>query len=139
MSKQLTPAAIDEYLNLEEILPALKDRTYRLVRNTGEFTVGIVGTGKAAEMGTLFRRGTALEALARADTVVLDKTGTITEGRPRVVSVQTFNGYDEAAALGLAAALESGSEHPIARAILDAEEGLLTELPLAQGIKFGSD
>ena len=41
MSKQLTPAAVDEYLNLEEILPALKDRTYRLVRNTSEFTVGI--------------------------------------------------------------------------------------------------
>ncbi len=82
-----------------------------------------VATGRAAEMGLLFRKGTALEALARADTVVLDKTGTLTRGKPTLVRVLPF-GLSREEALRLAAALERGSEHPIAKAVLEAAQGL---------------
>ncbi|BCZ95225.1 copper-translocating P-type ATPase [Thermus thermophilus] len=82
-----------------------------------------VATGRAAEMGLLFRKGTALEALARADTVVLDKTGTLTRGKPTLVKVLPF-GLSREEALRLAAALERGSEHPLAKAVLEAAESL---------------
>jgi len=82
-----------------------------------------VATGRAAQMGILFRKGTALEALARADTVVLDKTGTLTRGKPTLVRVLPF-GLSREEALRLAAALERGSEHPIAKAVLEAAQGL---------------
>nr|BAL57636.1 cation-transporting ATPase [uncultured Deinococcota bacterium] len=82
-----------------------------------------VATGRAAEMGLLFRKGTALEALARADTVVLDKTGTLTRGKPTLVKVLPF-GLLREEALRLAAALERGSEHPLAKAVLEAAESL---------------
>ena len=82
-----------------------------------------VATGRAAEMGLLFRKGTALEALARADTVVLDKTGTLTRGKPTLVRVLPF-GLSQEEALRLAAALERGSEHPLAKAVLEAAESL---------------
>ncbi|MCU0767549.1 MAG: heavy metal translocating P-type ATPase, partial [Gammaproteobacteria bacterium] len=88
-------------------------------------TAIMVATGRAAELGALFRKGPALEALARADTAVLDKTGTLTAGRPQLTAVRALAG-DEAQALRLAAAAESASEHPIARAITAAarERGL---------------
>jgi Cu+-exporting ATPase len=91
-----------------------------------------VATGRAAQMGLIFRKGTALEALARADTAVLDKTGTLTLGRPSLAEVLPF-GPSREEALALAAALERGSEHPIAKAILEAAEDL--PLPEAQGVR----
>jgi len=83
----------------------------------------MVGTGRAAELGILFRNGEALETLAQVDTVLFDKTGTLTEGRPRLVQVL---GPDPQRALRQAAALEAASEHPLAQAILEAarEQGL---------------
>lgn len=79
----------------------------------------MVGSGKAAELGVLFRKGTAIEALARVDTVVLDKTGTITQGAPALTDIASF-GLDEREALRLVASLEAQSEHPVARAIVSA-------------------
>ena len=91
-------------------------------------TAIMVGTGKGAENGVLVRDGGALETAHKLDTVVLDKTGTITEGRPRVTDVVLFDGagLDEAGLLRLVAAAERGSEHPLATAVLAAaaERGL---------------
>jgi len=86
----------------------------------------MTATGRGAEAGIVVREAAALEALAGADTLVLDKTGTLTEGRPRLVAVLPAEGWDEASVLALAAALERGSEHPLGAAILDgaAERGL---------------
>ncbi|MCI1031199.1 copper-exporting P-type ATPase CopA [Raoultella terrigena] len=88
----------------------------------------ISGVGRAAEYGVLVRDADALQRASQLDTVVFDKTGTLTEGKPQVVAVKTFTAIDEAAALRLAAALEQGSSHPLARAILDkaAESALPT-------------
>ncbi|RAL20593.1 heavy metal translocating P-type ATPase [Lujinxingia litoralis] len=80
----------------------------------------MVGTGKAAEMGVLFRKGDALQTLQEADIVALDKTGTLTEGRPTLTDFFVQGGFNEAEVLQLAAAVERGSEHPIARAIVEA-------------------
>ena len=77
----------------------------------------MVATGRGASFGVLIRKAEALEALAGVDTIVVDKTGTLTEGKPRLASIAT-DGVDEAHALALAAALERGSEHPLAAAIL---------------------
>nr|WP_241188083.1 heavy metal translocating P-type ATPase [Pseudohalocynthiibacter aestuariivivens] len=84
----------------------------------------MVGTGRAAELGVLFRRGEALERLAGASVVAFDKTGTLTEGQPRVVDVALATGIDRKEVLRLAAAVEAQSEHPLARAIESAAEGL---------------
>ncbi len=80
-------------------------------------TAIMVGTGKGAEMGTLFRQGTALELLARVDTIVLDKTGTLTRGRPVLAEVHAIE-IPEPELLALVAAVEDRSEHPIAAAIV---------------------
>ena len=80
----------------------------------------MVGTGRGAEMGVLFRRGDALQALQGVQVVAFDKTGTLTEGRPALVAIHPAPGTAENVALALAAAAESGSEHPIAGAILRA-------------------
>ncbi|MBQ1867170.1 heavy metal translocating P-type ATPase, partial [Selenomonas sp.] len=77
----------------------------------------MVGIGKGAENGILIKSGEALETAHRVDTVVLDKTGTVTEGRPEVTAVQAF-GISEEALIAAAAGLEAGSEHPLAEAIL---------------------
>ena len=83
----------------------------------------MVGTGRGATAGVLIKDAEALEVLEKVDTLVIDKTGTLTEGKPRVVSVVTAPGQDEPGLLGLAAALERGSEHPLAGAVvLVAEE-----------------
>lgn len=79
----------------------------------------ISGVGRAAEYGVLVRDADALQRASQLDTIVFDKTGTLTEGKPQVVAVKTFAGIDETTALRLAAALEQGSSHPLARAILD--------------------
>ncbi len=82
-------------------------------------TAIMVGSGKGAEMGTLFRQGTALELLARVDTVVLDKTGTLTKGRPELTDLHTIDMAEDELLL-LVAAVEDQSEHPIAQAIVTA-------------------
>ena len=97
-------------------------------------TAIMVGTGRAAEMGILFRKGTALEALAGITTVILDKTGTLTEGKPRLTNIHAFD-YDEDNALALVAAAENHSEHPIARAIVTAAEERKLILPAAENIE----
>ncbi|MAU53194.1 MAG: copper-translocating P-type ATPase [Roseovarius sp.] len=82
----------------------------------------MVGTGRAAEMGVLFRKGDALQALASVDVVALDKTGTVTEGRPEMTDLVLAEGGDRAEILSLIAAVESRSEHPVAEAILRAAQ-----------------
>lgn len=79
----------------------------------------VVSTGRAAELGVLLRKTSALDALARVDTVVLDKTGTLTRGTPTVTKMKSFvAGADTREPLALAAAVEARSEHPVGRAIL---------------------
>ncbi len=78
----------------------------------------IVGTGRGATAGVLFKNAEALEVLERVDTLVIDKTGTLTEGRPRLASLMALADLSEAEILGLAAGLERASEHPLAAAIL---------------------
>lgn len=86
----------------------------------------MVGTGRGAELGVLFRKGEALQLLKDAKVVALDKTGTLTEGKPALTDLELANGFDRANVLALVAAVEAKSEHPIARAIVDAaaNEGL---------------
>jgi Cu+-exporting ATPase len=83
----------------------------------------MVGTGRAAELGVLFRRGEALQSLSQVDWVVMDKTGTITAGRPEVTEIVLADGFDQAEVLRLTASLEARSEHPLADAIVRAAEG----------------
>ncbi|EKF58184.1 copper transporting ATPase [Agrobacterium albertimagni AOL15] len=82
----------------------------------------MVGTGRAAELGVLFRKGEALQSLGQIDWVVMDKTGTITAGKPEVSEIVTAEGFDEAEVLRLTASLEARSEHPLADAIVRAAE-----------------
>ncbi|MDE2153985.1 MAG: heavy metal translocating P-type ATPase [Betaproteobacteria bacterium] len=86
----------------------------------------MVGTGRAAELGVLFRKGEALEALSHVDTVLLDKTGTLTRGQPRLTALRPSEGVGEQDLLRVAAAVESGSEHPLGLAVVAAarERGL---------------
>lgn len=86
----------------------------------------MVGTGRAAELGVLFRNGEALQDLKNTDIVAVDKTGTLTLGRPALTDFTVLNGFDEGEALALVAAAENNSEHPIAEAIVIAakERGL---------------
>jgi Cu+-exporting ATPase len=92
----------------------------------------MVGIGRGAHAGILIRDAQALEQLESIDTLVIDKTGTLTEGRPTVVAVIAVTGVDENELLRLAASVERGSEHPLARAILTAAKGRkLTLSPLS--------
>ncbi len=86
----------------------------------------MVGTGRGAEMGVLFRKGEALQLLKDAQVVAIDKTGTVTEGRPVLTDLDVAEGFERGVVLGLVAAVEAKSEHPIARAVVDAatNEGL---------------
>ena len=88
----------------------------------------MVGTGRGATAGVLIKNAEALERLESVDTLVVDKTGTLTEGRPRLVTVEAATGWSDDNALRVAAALEHGSEHPLAAAVLAAarERGLTT-------------
>lgn len=78
----------------------------------------MVGTGRGAQAGVLIRDAEALETMEQVDTLVLDKTGTITEGKPKLVSVKAFSGFTEQEVLRFAASLEKGSEHPLASAVI---------------------
>jgi Cu+-exporting ATPase len=82
----------------------------------------MVGTGKGAMMGVLIKNAEALEVLGKVDTLVVDKTGTLTEGRPALVSVVAVEGFQEDEILRLAASLERNSEHPLAEAIVRGAE-----------------
>jgi Cu+-exporting ATPase len=87
----------------------------------------MVGTGRGATAGVLIKNAEALEVLEKVNTLVVDKTGTLTEGKPRLVSVAALAGFTDAHVLRLAASLERGSEHPLAAAIVaGAEERKLT-------------
>ncbi len=80
----------------------------------------MVGVGRGAQAGVLIKNAEALERMEKVDTLVVDKTGTLTEGKPKVVAVVPAEGRDETEVLRLAASLERASEHPLARAIVDA-------------------
>ena len=88
----------------------------------------MVGTGKGATMGVLFKDATALEIMRKVDVLVVDKTGTLTEGHPELVSVTPAEGFEEQALVRLAASLERGSEHPLAAAIVRGAEARALEL-----------
>ncbi len=89
----------------------------------------MVGTGRGAELGVLFRKGEALQLLKDARVVAVDKTGTLTEGHPELTDLDVAEGFDRTRVLAAIAAVESRSEHPIARAIVTAAEGEGLELP----------
>jgi P-type Cu+ transporter len=95
----------------------------------------MVATGKAATAGVLFKSAEALEVLQKVDTLVLDKTGTLTEGKPQLVSVAVTDGGDEATLLRLAASLERASEHPLAAAIVRGAAGRGVALVEATGVE----
>ena len=90
----------------------------------------MVGTGRAAQMGVLFRKGEALQSLKDAKVVAVDKTGTLTKGRPELTDLVVAQGFERDAVLGKVAAVEAKSEHPIAQAIVDAAK--------AQNIALGA-
>ena len=83
----------------------------------------MVGTGKGATLGVLIKNAEALEIMEKVDTLVVDKTGTLTEGKPKLVSVSAINGFDESEVLRIAASLERASEHPLAEAIVSGAQG----------------
>jgi Cu+-exporting ATPase len=92
----------------------------------------MVGTGRGAQAGVLIRNAEALERMERIDTLVVDKTGTLTEGKPRLTTVVAADGVTEESVLEMAASLERGSEHPLAAAILEgAKERGVRLLPVA--------
>lgn len=93
----------------------------------------MVGTGRGAEMGVLFRKGDALQLLRDAKLVAVDKTGTLTEGRPVLTDLEVANGFDRREVLGYIAAVESRSEHPIARAVVEAAAQQAIALPALTG------
>jgi Cu+-exporting ATPase len=80
----------------------------------------MVGVGRGAQAGVLIKNAEALERMEKVDTLVVDKTGTLTEGKPKVVAIVTAGGYQEAEILRLAASVERASEHPLADAIVQA-------------------
>ena len=82
----------------------------------------MVGTGKGASLGVLIKNAEALEILEKVDTLVVDKTGTLTEGKPQLIEVRAGEGFDEKEVLHLAASLERASEHPLAEAIVSGAE-----------------
>ncbi len=96
----------------------------------------MVGTGRGAELGVLFRKGEALQSLQGVKVVALDKTGTLTEGKPKLTDLVLAPGFDRAAVLAAVAAVEAKSEHPIARAIVAAAG--VDGLTLAEVTSFDS-
>ncbi|WP_083232558.1 heavy metal translocating P-type ATPase [Endozoicomonas atrinae] len=95
----------------------------------------MVGVGKAAELGILIRKGDALQQASKLTTLVLDKTGTITEGRPTVTGIVSLELYTEAELLVLAASLEQGSEHPLAEAIVESAQSKQIALKSVEGFQ----
>jgi Cu+-exporting ATPase len=96
----------------------------------------MVATGKGALAGVLFRNAEVIETLRKVDTLLVDKTGTLTEGKPRLVEVAPADGFEEREVLRLAASLERGSEHPLAAAIVAGAAE--RDVPLAEATGFAS-
>ena len=95
----------------------------------------MVGTGRAAELGVLFRKGDALQSLQGVKVVAMDKTGTLTAGRPELTDLTVQPGFAEDEVLALLAAAEAGSEHPLAQAILRAARARGLDVPAATGFQ----
>jgi len=92
----------------------------------------MAGTGRAARAGILIRDAAALESFEKVDTLVIDKTGTLTEGKPRLIEVMALPGFDQTQVLAIAAGLEQGSEHPLAAAVTDgARDRKVAPAPVA--------
>ena len=98
-------------------------------------TALLVGTGRGAQLGVFIRGPEVLEQTRRATTIVLDKTGTVTEGRMRLVGVEPLDGASRAEVLRLAGAVEDASEHPVARAVAEAARSELGSLPPVTGFR----
>ncbi|MCK9376965.1 MAG: copper-translocating P-type ATPase [Syntrophobacterales bacterium] len=96
----------------------------------------MVATGKGATVGVLFKNAEAIEVMRQVDTLVVDKTGTLTEGKPKLVTVRPADGLDEATLLRLAASLERGSEHPLAGAIVQGAQERGLELAAAENFQY---
>jgi Cu+-exporting ATPase len=95
----------------------------------------MVATGKGATAGILIKNAEALELLAKVDTIVVDKTGTLTEGKPKLVAIETEPGFDEGRVLGMVAGVERASEHPLAAAIVAAAEERRVAIGHAENVK----
>jgi P-type Cu+ transporter len=95
----------------------------------------MVASGKGASMGVLFRNAEAIETLERVDTLIVDKTGTLTLGKPELETVSWIDGFDEQELLAAAASLERASEHPLASAIVKAAEARNVPLELVSGFE----
>ncbi len=95
----------------------------------------MVATGRGAGMGVLFRNAEALETMEKVDTLLVDKTGTLTEGKPRLVVVEATSGFTEEQILKIAVALERGSEHPLAQAIIEGGRRRGVETEAASGFR----
>jgi P-type Cu+ transporter len=95
----------------------------------------MVGTGRGALAGILIKKAEALEVMEKVDTLVVDKTGTLTEGKPRLVSIEALAGHEESDVLRLAASLEQGSEHPLAGAIVAAARQRGLRLDAVEGFR----
>ncbi len=93
----------------------------------------MVGVGRGAQVGVLIRDAEALERMEKVDTIVIDKTGTLTEGKPAVTSIAVVEGQDENDLLRMAASLEQSSEHPLATAIVKAAQSRKLELARVMG------
>lgn len=98
-------------------------------------TAIIVGVGKGAKEGILIKDAATLEKLAKVNTIVLDKTGTITKGKPELTSIQNFSGKPDEAIIAILAALEKKSEHPIAHAVVSHAEAKSIPLPTVQSFE----
>jgi len=98
----------------------------------------MVATGKAATQGVLFRDASAIENLRRVDTLIVDKTGTLTEGKPAFERAVAAPGFDETQVLQIAASLDQGSEHPLADAVVKAARAQGLVLTAAQGFESSS-
>ncbi|WP_437832042.1 heavy metal translocating P-type ATPase [Sorangium sp. So ce1153] len=98
-----------------------------------------VGTGRGAELGVLVKGGTALEAASRVDTVLVDKTGTLTAGRPQLAAVRALPGIAEEELLRLVGSAELGSEHPVARALVEGARARAGSVPLVAPEGFRAD
>jgi Cu+-exporting ATPase len=100
----------------------------------------MVGVGRGAQLGVLIKNAAALELLEKIDTLVIDKTGTLTEGRPAVTGVVPVLGFEAKDVMRLAAAVEKASEHPLSRAIVAAAEGQIPSVtefdsPIGKGAR----
>ena len=96
----------------------------------------MVGVGRGAQAGVLIKNAEALERMEKVDTLIVDKTGTLTEGKPKVVAIVPVEGLSESEALKLAASVEQASEHPLARAVVDAAKD--KNIALARVMGFDS-